>query len=434
MIPRYTRPEMGHIWSEDHQFDLWLKIEIAACEAWSEAGAISESEMAAIRRATFSREEYDRQFEETKHDIVSFTRAVTAEMGPEGRWIHHGLTSNDVKDTALSMQMRDATELIARDVDTLMDALRARALEHKRTLCIGRSHGMHAEPMTFGMKLALWYCEMQRHGNRLNDMTPRIAAGMLSGPVGTFAGLPPSIEESVCRQLNLIPASVSNQVIQRDRHAEFVQTLALVAASLEKIATEIRGLQRTEIAEVEEPFGKPGFVSKGSSSMPHKRNPELSERVCGLARVVRGNSVAALENVALWHERDISHSSAERVILADTAIATDYILDLMSRVISGMKVDADRMRLNMESGQGIVFSPRVMSELVELGVSRNEAYDAVQTSAMEALESNKSLRDVLMRNELVSRHITQAKLDRIFDYDYFIQHVDYIFNRAGVSE
>lgn len=434
MIPRYTRPEMGHIWTEDHQFDLWLKIEIAACEAWSESGTISESEMAAIRRATFSRQEYDLLFEETKHDIVSFTRAVTTEMGPEGRWIHHGLTSNDVKDTALSMQMRDAADLIARDIDVLMDALRLRALEHKRTLCIGRSHGMHAEPMTFGLKIALWYCEMQRHRDRLNEMTPRIAVGMLSGPVGTFAGLPPSVEESVCRQLGLTPATVSNQVIQRDRHAEFVQTLALVAASLEKIATEIRSLQRTEIAEVEEPFGTPGFVSKGSSSMPHKRNPELSERICGLARVIRGNSVAALENVALWHERDISHSSAERVILADTAIATDYILDLMTSVISGMKVDIERMRLNMESGQGIVFSPRVMSELVELGIGRNEAYDAVQTSAMEALEANKSLRDVLGRNEMVSRHITQAKLDEIFDYGYFIQHVEYIFERAGVSE
>ena len=425
---------MGHTWSEDYQFDLWLKIEVAACEAWAESGAISASEMAAIRRATFSRGEYDKQFDETKHDIVSFTRVVTANMGPEGRWIHHGLTSNDVKDTALSMQMRAAVELIGRGVGALMDALRTRALEHKRTMCIGRSHGMHAEPMTFGMKLALWYCEMQRHRDRLRELTPRIAVGMLSGPVGTFAGLPPQIEESVCRQLGLTPATVSNQVIQRDRHAEFVQTLALIAATLEKIATEIRNLQRTEVAEVQEPFGTPGFVSKGSSSMPHKRNPELSERICGLARVIRGNSVAALENVALWHERDISHSSAERVILADSAIATDYILDLTASVISGMTVDVDRMKRNMESGGGIVFAPRVMLALVEAGVDRNEAYDAVQASAMAALESGDNLRDLLAMNDLVSQHITPVDLDGIFDYAYFAHHVDHIFKRAGLGD
>ena len=434
MIPRYTRPEMGHIWSEDYQFDLWLKIEVAACEAWAESGVISESDMAAIRRATFSRDEYDKQFDATKHDIVSFTRAVTANMGTEGRWIHHGLTSNDVKDTALSMQMRAAVELIGRGVDALMDALRTRAVEHKRTMCIGRSHGMHAEPMTFGMKLALWYCEMQRHRDRLRELTPRIAVGMLSGPVGTFAGLPPQIEESVCRQLGLTPATVSNQVIQRDRHAEFVQKLALIAATLEKIATEIRNLQRTEVAEVQEPFGTPGFVSKGSSSMPHKRNPELSERICGLARVIRGNSVAALENVALWHERDISHSSAERVILADSAIATDYILDLTASVISGITVDVDRMKHNMESSGGIVFAPRVMLALVEAGVDRNEAYDAVQASAMAALESGDNLRDVLAMNDLVSRHISTAELNGIFDYAYFAQHVDHIFERAGLGD
>ena len=434
MIPRYTRPEMGHIWSEDYQFDLWLKIEVAACEAWMESGVISASEMAAIRRATFSRDEYDKQFDATKHDIVSFTRAVTANMGPEGRWIHHGLTSNDVKDTALSMQMRAATALIERGVVATMAALRTRAVEHKRTMCIGRSHGMHAEPMTFGMKLALWYCEMQRHRDRLRELMPRIAVGMLSGPVGTFAGLPPQIEASVCRQLGLTPATVSNQVIQRDRHAEFVQTLALIAATLEKIATEIRNLQRTEIAEVQEPFGTPGFVSKGSSSMPHKRNPELSERICGLARVIRGNSVAALENVALWHERDISHSSSERVILADSAIATDYILDLMASVISGMTVDVARMKHNMESGGGIVFAPRVMLALVEAGVDRNEAYDAVQASAMEALESGNSLREALATNHLVCQHITQDDLDEIFDYAYFAQHVDHIFGRAGLGD
>ena len=432
MIPRYTRPEMGSIWSEDYQFELWLRIEIAACEAWRELGAITADEMAAIRNASFSRSEYDRHFDETKHDIVSFTRAVAASLGPEGRWIHHGLTSNDVKDTALSLQMVDAAQLIRRDIGALCEALRGRALEHKRTLCIGRSHGMHAEPMSFGLKLALWLSEMQRHRDRINELMPRIAVGMMSGPVGTFAGLPPLIETSVCDQLGLTPATVSNQIIQRDRHAEFVQTLALVAATLEKIATEIRGLQRTEVAEVQEPFGTPGFVSKGSSSMPHKRNPELSERICGLARVVRGNSLAACENVALWHERDISHSSAERVILADSAIATDYMLDLMTQIISGMTVDVNRMLANLEMTGGVVFSPRVMLALVEAGVDRNVAYDAVQSSAMSALDAGTDLREALMNNELVMQHIDARRLEQLFDYGYFIRHVDYIYERVGL--
>lgn len=432
MIPRYTRPEMGRIWSDDYQFELWLRIEIAACEAWSELGAITADEMAAIRNASFSRSEYDRHFDETKHDIVSFTRAVAASLGPEGRWIHHGLTSNDVKDTALSLQMVDAAQLIRRDIGALCDALRGRALEHKRTLCIGRSHGMHAEPMSFGLKLALWLSEMQRHRDRIDELMPRIAVGMMSGPVGTFAGLPPLIETSVCDQLGLTPANVSNQIIQRDRHAEFVQTLALIAATLEKIATEIRGLQRTEVAEVQEPFGTPGFVSKGSSSMPHKRNPELAERICGLARVVRGNSLAACENVALWHERDISHSSAERVILADSAIATDYMLDLMTQIISGMTVDEKRMLANLEMTGGVVFSPRVMLALVEAGVDRNVAYDAVQSSAMSALDAGTDLREALMNNELVLQHIDARRLERLFDYGYFIRHVDYIYERVGL--
>ena len=434
MIPRYTRPEMGHIWSEDYQFDLWLRIEVAACEAWAEQGVINADEIAAIRRASFSRDEFDKQFDETKHDIVSFTRAVATSLGPEGRWIHHGMTSNDVKDTALSLQMVAAAKLISADVEVLRDALRERALEHKRTLCIGRSHGMHAEPMSFGLKLALWWSEVQRHQERLNELMPRIAVGMLSGPVGTFAGLPPCIEESVCRQLGLKPAAVSNQIIQRDRHAEFVQTLALIAATLEKMATEIRGLQRTEVAEVQEPFGSPGFVSKGSSSMPHKRNPELSERICGLARVIRGNSLAACENVALWHERDISHSSAERVILADSAIATDYVLDLMSKVISGMTVDVEQMRTNLEMTGGVVFSPRVMLELVEAGVDRNAAYDAVQSSAIEALDTGTDLREALTRNELVKSNIDAHRIDQLFDYGYFVRHVDHIYERVGLTQ
>ncbi|MCH8911107.1 MAG: adenylosuccinate lyase, partial [Chloroflexi bacterium] len=342
MIPRYSRPEMSGIWSEDKSFDLWLKVEIAAAQAWTDRGVIPEADMTKIRNARFDRSAYDRWFEETRHDIVSFTRAVSDSLGPEGRWVHHGLTSNDVKDTALSMQLTQSCDLLDRGLVALLNALRVRAIEFKDTPCIGRSHGIHAEPMSFGMKLALWFAEMKRNRERLAATRTRVAVGMLSGPVGTFASVPPEIEESVCRQLDLSPAEVSNQVIQRDRHAEYVQVLALVAATLEKMATEIRGLQRTEIREVEEPFGKPGYVTKGSSAMPHKRNPELSERICGLARLIRGHSITALENVALWHERDISHSSAERMILPDSSLALDYIMDLMTGIISNMVVHPDR--------------------------------------------------------------------------------------------
>ena len=414
-------------------FDLWLKVEIAACEAWADLEVISPDELEKIRKASFSRAEYDRNFEETRHDVVSFTRAVTTSLGEEGRWVHHGLTSNDVKDTALSMQMAAATDLIVNDIDALTATLQTRAIEFKHTLCMGRSHGIHAEPMSFGLKLALWWSEMQRNRDRLVAMRDRVSVGMLSGPVGTFAGIPPQIEETVCAKLGLAPAGVSNQVIQRDRHAEFLQTFALLAASLEKIATEIRSLQRTEIGEVEEPFGEPGYVSKGSSSMPHKRNPELSERVCGLARVIRANAIVGLENVALWHERDISHSSAERVVLTDSSLALDYTLDLVNGVIGGMKVKPERMMRNMELTHGLVFSPRVMLALVEEGVERNEAYDAVQRSAMQALETQSQFRDIVAEEQLIVDHLSEERLDELFDYSFFISEVDYIFARLGLE-
>ncbi len=414
-------------------FDLWLKVEIAACEAWADLGVIAPEEMAKIRQARFSRAEYDRNFEETRHDVVSFTRAVTTSLGEEGRWIHHGLTSNDVKDTALSMQMTAATDLVIEDIDALTEVLKTRAVEFKDTLCMGRSHGIHAEPMSFGLKLALWWSEMKRNRERVVSMRGRVSVGMLSGPVGTFAGIPPQIEESVCANLGLKPATVSNQIIQRDRHAEFLQTYALVAASLEKIATEIRNLQRTEIGEVEEPFGEPGYVSKGSSSMPHKRNPELSERVCGLARVIRANAVVGLENVALWHERDISHSSAERVVLADSSLALDYSLNLVTGIIGGMTVKPDRMTRNMEMTHGLVFSPRVMLALVEEGVERDEAYDVVQRSAMHSLETRSPFRDIVAEEQLIIDHLTDERLDELFDYSFFSSEVDYIFTRLGLD-
>ncbi len=434
MIARYSRPEMSGIWSEDNSFDLWLKVEIAASQAWTDQGVVPKSDMAKIRNAKFDRAAYDRLFEETKHDLVSFTQAMGESLGPERRWVHHGLTSNDVKDTALSMQLAQSCDLLDRVIVDLLNALRIRAIEFKHTPCIGRSHGIHAEPMSFGMKLALWFVEMKRNRARLAAARTRVAVGMLSGPVGTFASIPPVIEESVCEQLGLAPAEVSNQVIQRDRHAEYVQVLALVAATLEKIATEIRSLQRTEIREVEEPFGKPGYVTKGSSSMPHKRNPELTERICGLARLVRGHSVTALENVALWHERDISHSSAERMILPDASLALDYIMSLMTGIISDMVVHPDQMMRNLESTRGLVFSPRVMLLLVEKGVERTNAYDAVQRCSMRSWDEELDFRELIKTDPAVASKVSPQDLNDLFDYGFYLGHVDRIFERAGISE
>jgi adenylosuccinate lyase len=425
---------MSGIWSEDNSFDLWLKVEIAASQAWTDQGVVPKSDMAKIRNAKFDRAAYDRLFEETKHDLVSFTQAMGESLGPERRWVHHGLTSNDVKDTALSMQLAQSCDLLDRVIVDLLNALRIRAIEFKHTPCIGRSHGIHAEPMSFGMKLALWFVEMKRNRARLAAARTRVAVGMLSGPVGTFASVPPVIEESVCEQLGLAPAEVSNQVIQRDRHAEYVQVLALVAATLEKIATEIRSLQRTEIREVEEPFGKPGYVTKGSSSMPHKRNPELTERICGLARLVRGHSVTALENVALWHERDISHSSAERMILPDASLALDYIMSLMTGIISDMVVHPDQMMRNLEATRGLVFSPRVMLLLVEKGVERTNAYDAVQRCSMRSWDEELDFRELIKTDPAVASKVSPQDLNDLFDYGFYLGHVDRIFERAGISE
>jgi len=434
VIPRYSRPEMNAIWSENNAFELWLQVEIAASQAWTDEGVVPEEDMAKIKNAKFDRAAYDRWFDETKHDIVSFTRAVGESLGDEKRWVHHGLTSNDVKDTALSMQLTQSCDLLDKGLVELLNALRVRSIEHKKTPCIGRSHGIHAEPMSFGMKLALWFAEMNRNRERLAGARKRVAVGMLSGPVGTFASVPPVIEESVCKQLNLSPAEVSNQVIQRDRHAEYVQVLSLIAATLDKMATEIRGLQRTEVREVEEPFGKPGYVTKGSSSMPHKRNPELSERICGLARLIRGHSITALENVALWHERDISHSSAERMILPDASLGLDYIMSLMTGIIKDMVVHEDRMMQNLESTRGLVFSPRVMLLLVEHGVDRDAAYDAVQRNSMRSWDEELDFRELIKTDPVVSEKVSAEALDELFEYNFYLGHVDHIYKRVGISE
>jgi len=425
---------MNAIWSENNAFELWLQVEIAASQAWTDEGVVPAEDMVKIKNAKFDRAAYDRWFDETKHDIVSFTRAVGESLGDEKRWVHHGLTSNDVKDTALSMQLTQSCDLLDKGLVELLNALRVQAINYKDTPCIGRSHGIHAEPMSFGMKLALWFAEMNRNRDRLASARTRVAVGMLSGPVGTFASVPPVIEESVCEQLNLSPAEVSNQVIQRDRHAEYVQVLALIAATLDKMATEIRGLQRTEVREVEEPFGKPGYVTKGSSSMPHKRNPELSERICGLARLIRGHSITALENVALWHERDISHSSAERMILPDASLGLDYIMSLMTGIIKDMVVHEDRMMQNLESTRGLVFSPRVMLLLVEHGVDRDAAYDAVQRNSMRSWDEELDFRELIKTDPAVSEKVSAEALDDLFDYNFYLGHVDHIYKRVGISE
>ena len=425
---------MNAIWSEGNAFDLWLQVEIAASQAWTDQGVVPAEDMAKIRHAKFDRSAYDRWFDETKHDIIAFTRAVGESLGMESRWIHHGLTSNDVKDTALSMQLTQSCDLLDRGVVELLNALQSQAIKYKNTPCIGRSHGIHAEPISFGMKLALWFAEMKRNRERLAGARKRVAVGMLSGPVGTFASVPPVIEESVCEHLNLSPAEISNQVIQRDRHAEYVQVLALIAATLEKMATEIRGLQRTEVREVEEPFGKPGYVTKGSSSMPHKRNPELSERICGLARLIRGHSITALENVALWHERDISHSSAERMILPDASLGLDYIMSLMTGIITDMVVHEDRMMQNLESTRGLVFSPRVMLLLVEYGVDRDDAYDVVQRNSMKSWDEELDFRELVKTDPVVSGKVSAEVLDGLFDYNFYLGHVDHIYSRVGISE
>ena len=430
MIPRYTRPEMGALWTQEASYDRWLLIEIAATEAWADEGLVPRADADRLAGADYDVDRLNEVLQKTKHPMTAFLTSVTEQLGPEGRWLHHGLTTSDVWDTATAMQLRDSATLLEREVDRLIEALRAQAVKHKHTLMMGRTHGVHAEPITFGLKLAIWWDEMRRHRERLGAAKRAISVGKLSGPVGTHATVPPSVEGRVCEHLDLGVAPFSNQVIQRDRHAQFVVTLAQIAASLEKFATEVRGLQRTEIREVEEPFGE---GQTGSSSMPHKRNPELTERVCGLARLIRGHAVTALENVALWGERDISHSSAERIILPDACIALDYILDLLTGVVSGMVVHTDRMRANLDGSRGVVFSQKLLLAMVEGGAAREDAYKVVQRVSQRALDDGLELRDLAAAEPAVTDRIEPAELAKIFDYAHYVRHVDETFERAGLS-
>ena len=430
MIDRYSRPKMKRVWSDENKYDKWLAVELAVCEAWTEAGVIPQDDMAKLRHATYDPVRLDEIFQRTRHDMTAFTRSITESLGEEGRWIHLGLTSSDVLDTSQSLQLLEAADLLLEEVEALRGTLKARAKEHKDTLMMGRTHGIHAEPITFGLKLALWWDEMNRHHERLQTARKQMAVGKISGAVGTHATVPPSVEESVCRHLGLEVAPISSQIIQRDRYAHFVSALALIAASLEKFATEIRSLQRTEVREVEEPFGE---GQTGSSAMPHKRNPELSERVCGLARLIRGHSVTALENVALWHERDISHSSAERIILPDASLALDYILSLFNHVMQGLRVYPERMMENIESTRGIVFSQRVMLGLVERGgMSREKAYEIVQRNAMRSWDEGLDFRALVREEPEVVFALPASEIDEFFDYGYYVRYVDETFRRAGL--
>ena len=428
MIRRYTHPEMGRIWGDQRKYETWLQVEVAAAEATSRAGIVPPDAARDIgERGTFEIARIEEIEEVTQHDVIAFTTAVAEHVGPSARWLHFGLTSSDVVDTALALQMREACDLLVADLDRLMQAVHAQALEHRHTVMIGRTHGVHAEPMTFGLKLALWHAELARDVSRLRRAREVIAVGKLSGAVGTFAHLPPSVELDVCRTLELSPVPVASQVIQRDRHAELVSVLAIIGSSLEKFALEIRGLQKTEIGEVEEPFGK---GQKGSSAMPHKRNPIGCEQIVGLARLLRGYATAALENNALWHERDISHSSVERIILPDSFIVLDHMLRRFTRIVSGMAVHADRMRENLERSRGVVFSGTVLLELARRGLSREQAYEWVQRNAMRSFHEGRDFKSLLLADADVSRVMTPAEIERAFDLRDQLKHVDDVFERV----
>ena len=431
MIPRYARPEMTAVWSDERKFELWLKVEIAVVQAWGDEGVVPADEVRLVEQnARVNVPDVMRYIEETHHDVTAFLRSVADSLGPESRWIHYGLTSNDVWDTATCLQMLEALDLLDAKVKRLREVIARRAVEHKDTICIGRTHGVHAEPTTFGMKIAVWVEELRRHEERIALARQQVAVGQMSGPVGTHASVPPSVEENACKRLGLEVAKITTQVIQRDRHAFYLSVIAGIGASLEKFATEIRGLQRTDILEAEEPFDEGGQT--GSSSMPHKRNPELCERVCGIARVLRGYSTTGLENVALWHERDISHSSAERIILPDATGLLDYALHIFTGVMDGLVVYPERMLRNLERTQGLIYSSKVLNALIESGMQREAAYAIVKKNSMRAWREEVPYRGLLEQDPEAPSRLPKAKLDEIFDPRAFLTHTDETFRRLGL--
>ena len=431
MIERYSRPQMKRIWSEENKFDQWLKVEMAACEARAELDEIPRKDIVRIRKARYDLGRVADFLKVTHHDMTAFLNSVAESIGTESRFIHLGLTSSDVIDTALGLQLTQAADILAKDIADVVSVVESKAIEHKYTLMMGRTHGVHAEPTTFGLKMALWTEEMKRNGQRLAEARRTISVGKISGAVGTYATVPPQVERIACARLGLEPAPISNQIVQRDRHAQFVTTLAIIAGSLEKFATEIRGLQRTEVREVEEPFEA---GQTGSSSMPHKRNPELCERICGLARLVRGYALTSMENIALWHERDISHSSAERIILPDSCLALDYMLSLFTSIMAGLKVYPENMRRNVELTQGVIFSQRVLLALIDKGLSRQEAYKIVQENAMKAWQKGTSFRGLLQADRRITTRLSELELSSIFGYNYYLKHVDEIFERLHLGK
>lgn len=427
MIDRYSRPQMAAIWSEHNKFAKWMEIETLACEAQAELGVVPKEAAVEIRaRGGFDVDRINEIEAEVRHDVIAFVSSMAETVGEAGRWVHYGMTSYDVVDNGLSVRMVEAADLLIEGVDELTGILKERALEHRETVMVGRTHGIQAEPMVFGLKPALWAFEMKRNRDRLAHARETVRVGKISGAVGTYSNIDPFVEEYVCEKLGLKPAEVSTQVLQRDRHAEYLTTLAVVASSLDKMATEIRAMQRTELLEAEEPFES---GQKGSSAMPHKRNPVICERVCGLARVIRGNAQAALENVALWNERDISHSSVERVIVPDSCVALDYVLHKMIYVMRGLVVYPENMRRNLDLTGGLVFSSRVLLELVEKGISREEAYRLVQGNAMAAWRGEGTFSDLLAADEDVAKLLTADELRECLDAGYYLRNTDRIFER-----
>lgn len=430
MLERYTRPEMGAIWSEENKYQAWLEVEILAAEAWAELGEIPKEDVALLReKASFDVARILEIEQETRHDVVAFTRAVSESLGEESKWVHFGLTSTDVVDTAYGYLYKQANDIIRRDLENFTNIIADKAREHKYTIMMGRTHGVHAEPTTFGLKLATWYSEMKRNMERFEAVAKGVEAGKISGAVGNFANIPPFVEEYVCERLGIRPQEISTQVLPRDLHADYFNCLALIATSIERMATEIRGLQKSEQREVEEFFAK---GQKGSSAMPHKRNPIGSENMTGLARVLRGHMVTAMEDVVLWHERDISHSSAERIIAPDSTILLDYMLNRFGNIVKNLTVFPDNMRRNMDATFGLIYSQRVLLSLIEKGMTREAAYDLVQPKTAEAWDQQVDFKQLLLEDSTITSYLTPAEIDEVFNPDYYTSGVEAIFNRLGL--
>jgi len=431
MIERYSRKEMADIWTDESQFQAWLDVELAACWAWSQLGRIPEEDVEKLyENASFDVDRIKEIEKETRHDVVAFTRSVSETLGPEKKWVHYGLTSTDVVDTAQGVRLKRANEILRNDLRNIIDVLEAKAGEHRDTVMMGRTHGVHAEPTTFGLKCALWFAEMQRNLERFEKAAGDVEFGKMSGSVGTFANIPPEVEEMVCERLGLQPAPISTQTLQRDRHAHYIATLALIGSTLEKMAVEVRHLQRSEVREAEEKFRE---GQKGSSSMPHKRNPVGSENISGCSRVLRGYMVSSYENIPLWHERDISHSSVERIILPDATILLDYMLNRFARIIDELVVYADTMRENIDKTFGLIFSQRLLSMLIDKGLSREKAYDTVQPLAMQAWKEKRMFRELVEQDETITAKLADEEIEDAFDLEHHTRNVDAIFKRVGIS-